>query len=87
MLLLLKNTKVIDANCSGNFKLKAGYTAEEKRVWRFCVDKNYCVKDVINKINGGKKKRIVCTKYFFLMFLKHVTTRCRSGRTVREGCY
>ena len=79
--------KVIEAKCSGNFKSKAGYTAEEKRVWRFCVNKNYCVKDVINKINGEKKKRIVCTKYFFLMFLKHVTTRCRSGRTVREGCY
>ena len=79
--------KVIEAKCSGNFKLKAGYTAEEKRVWRFCVNKNYCVKDVINKINGEKEKRIVCTKYFFLMFLKHVKTRCRSGRTVREGCY
>ena len=24
--------KVIEAKCSGNFKLKAGYTAEEKRV-------------------------------------------------------
>ena len=63
--------KVIEAKCSGNFKLKAGYTAEEKRVWRFCVNKNYCIKDVINKINGEKEKRIVCTKYFFLMFLKH----------------
>ena len=67
--------KVIEAKCSGNFKLKAGYTAEEKRVWRFCVNKNYCFKDVINKINGEKEKRILCTNYFFLMFLKHVT-RC-----------
>ena len=33
--------KVIEAKCGGNFKLKAGYTAEEKRVWRFCVNKNY----------------------------------------------
>ena len=24
--------KAIEAKCSGNFKLKAGYTAEEKRV-------------------------------------------------------
>ena len=63
--------KVIKAKCSGNFKSKAGYTAEEKRVWRFCVNKNYCIKDVINKINGEKGKRIVCIKYFFLMFLKH----------------
>ena len=79
--------KVIEAKCSGNFKLKAGYTAEEKRVWRFCVNKNYFVKDVINKINGEKEKRIVSTNYFFLMLLKHVRTRCRSGRTVREDCY
>ena len=50
--------KVIEAKCSGNFKLKAGYTAEEKRVWRFCVNKNYFVKDVINKINGEKEKII-----------------------------
>ena len=25
--------KVIEAKCSGNFKLKAGYTTEDKRVW------------------------------------------------------
>ena len=79
--------KVTEAKCSGNFKLKAGYTAEEERVWCFCVNKNYCVKDVVNKINGEKEKRIVCTIYFFLMFLKHVTTRCRSGRAVHEVCY
>ena len=63
--------KLIEAKCSGNFKLKAGYTAEEKRVWRFCVNKNYFIKDIINKINDEKEKRIVCTKYFFFMFLKH----------------
>ena len=51
--------KVIEAKCSGNFKLKAGYTAEEKRVWRFCVNKSYCVKDVFNKVNSEKEKRIV----------------------------
>ena len=74
--------KVIEVKCSGNFKLKAGYTAEQKRVWRFYVNKNYCIKDVINKINGEKEERIVCTKYFFLMFLKHaqriteVAARC-----------
>ena len=78
--------KVIEAKCSGNFKLKAGYTAEEKRVWRFFVNKNYCVKDVIIKINGEKEKRIACTNYFFLLFLKHITTRFRSRRMVREGC-
>ena len=59
--------KVIEAKCSGNFKLKAGYTAEEKRVWRFCV-KNYCIKDIINKINGEKEKIFACAKYFFLCF-------------------
>ena len=60
--------KVIEAKCSGNFKLKAGYTAEEKRVWCFCVKKNYCIKDIINKINGEKEKVIACTKYIFLCF-------------------
>ena len=49
--------KVIEAKCSGNFKSKAGYTAEEKRVLRFCVNKNYCVKDVINKITGKKREK------------------------------
>ena len=74
--------KVIKAKCSGNFKLKAGYTAEEKRAWRFCANKNYFVKDVINKINGEKEKRTVCTKYFFLMFqslsrrVAEVAARC-----------
>ena len=57
--------KVIEAKCSGNFKLKAGYTAEEKRVCHFCVNKNYCIKDVINKINGEKEKRIVCARFSF----------------------
>ena len=56
--------KIIEASCSGNFNLKAGYIAEEKRVWRFSVNKNYCIKDIINKINGEKEKRIACTKYF-----------------------
>ena len=69
--------KAIEAKCSGNFKLKAAYTAEEKRVWRFCVNKKYCIKDVINKINGANKKRIVCTKHLFLMYstmhAKHIT--------------
>ena len=63
--------QVIESKCSGNFKLKAGHTAEEKRIWRFYVNKNYCLKEIINKINSEKEKRIVCTKYFFLMFLKH----------------
>ena len=60
--------KVIEAKCSGNFKLKAGYTAEEKRVWRFCVSKNYCVKDVINKINGEKRKELYVQIIFFDVF-------------------
>ena len=55
----------------GDFKSAAGYTVDEKRLWRFCVNKNYCVKDIINQINGEKEKRIACTKYFFFMFLKH----------------
>ena len=49
--------KVIEAKYSGNFKLNAGYTAEEQRVWRFSVNKNYCTKDIINKINGEKEKK------------------------------
>ena len=58
----------------------------KRRVWRFCVNKNYCDKDVINKINHEKEKRIICTKYFFLM-VKHVTKHWRRVRTVREVCY
>ena len=41
------------------------------RVWRFYVKKNYYIKGIINKINVEKEKIIVCTKYFFLLFLKH----------------
>ena len=82
-----KRIKAIEDDLYQKVTEKTGYAVEEKRVWRFCVNKNYCVRDVISKINGEKEKRIVCTKYFFLMFLKHVTTRCRSGRTVHEGCY
>ena len=63
--------KLIEVKCSGSFKLKAGHTAKENRVWCFCVNKIYCIKDIISKINGEKEKRIVCTKYFFFMFLKH----------------
>ena len=66
--------KVIEAKCTvhkGNFKLKVEYTAEEKRVWRFCLNKNYYIKDNISKINVEKEKITVCKKYFFLMFLKH----------------
>ena len=44
---------------------------KRKTVWRFCVNKNYYIKYIINKINGGKEKIIVCTKYFFFIFLKH----------------
>ena len=52
-------------------KLKAVYIAEKKRVWRLCLNKNKCIKYIINKINGEKEKRIAYTKYFFFMFLKH----------------
>ena len=69
--------KVIEAKCSGNFKLKAAYTAEEKRVWRFCASKSYSIKDVINKIIGANKKRIACIKYLFLTYntthAQHIT--------------
>ena len=60
--------KIIESKCSRKFKLKAGYTAEEQRVWRFSVNKNYWIKDIIS---SKKEKRIACTKYFFFMFLKH----------------
>ena len=56
--------KIIEA-CSGSFNLKAGYTAEEKRAWRFSVNKNYRIKDIINKINGEKEKKITCTNISF----------------------
>ena len=58
--------KVIETKCSGHFKLKAEYTVEDKRVRHFCVNKNYCIKYIVNKINGEKEKRTVCTKYFFI---------------------
>ena len=35
--------KVIERKCSGNVRLKTGYTFVEKRVWRFSVNKNYCI--------------------------------------------
>ena len=78
--------KVIEVKCSRNFKLKAGYTAEEKRVWRFSVNKNYCIKDIINKISGEKEKKITCTNINSISFISYyVFKRCamhyRSGRT------
>ena len=66
--------KVTEAKCSGNFKLKAWYTAEEKRVCRFCENKNYCIKDVINKINGEKEMN----KVFLFDAFKVCTTHYRS---------
>ena len=72
--------KVIEGKCSENFKLKSGYTAEEKWVRRFCVDKNYCIKD-INKINGKKEKKLVCTKYIFFYVFETCTVHCRCGGT------
>ena len=59
--------KIMEGNFSGNFNLKAGYTADEKRVWLFSVNKNHCIKDIINKINDEKEKRIACRKYFHLI--------------------
>ena len=76
--------KVIEAKCSGKFKLKAGYTAEEKKVWCFRGNKSYYIKDIIYKINGEKEKGIVCTKYFFFMFLKHA--QCITEVAARR-CY
>ena len=55
--------KIIEAKCNGNFKLKTGYAAEEKRVGRFSGNKNCSITDIINKINGGKEKIIACIKY------------------------
>ena len=80
---------IVEAKCSGNFKLKARYTAEEKRVLRFCVNKNYCIKDIINKINSEKEKRVACTKYFFLMFLKdaHCIREKAHVGVLCKGCY
>ena len=63
--------KVIETKCIESIQLKAGYTAKEKRVWRFCVNKNYFIKDIINKFNSEKEKRVAYTKYFFFMFFKH----------------
>ena len=74
--------KVIEAKCSGKFKSKTRYTAEKKRVWRFYVNKNYCIKDIINKMIGEKDKRIVCTKYFFFRFLKQA--QCITEVTARS---
>ena len=60
--------KVIETKCSGNFKLKAGYTTEEKKVWHFCVNKNYCIKYIINKINGEKRQELYVQGISFLWF-------------------
>ena len=49
--------KIIEA-CSGSFKLKAGYTAEEKRVWRFSVNKNYCIKVSSTKSTVKRRKKL-----------------------------
>ena len=38
-------------------QIKAGYSTEEKRVWRFCVIKNCYTKYNINKINAEKEKK------------------------------
>ena len=60
--------KVIEVKCSRNFKLKAGYTAEEKRVWRFSVNKNYCNKDLITKSTAKNGKELHVKSISFLCF-------------------
>ena len=72
--------QVIEAKCSENFKLKAGYTAEEQRVRRFSVNKNYCIKDIINKINEKKENNCMYKVFLFHVF-KTCTMHYRSGHT------
>ena len=47
-------------------QIKVGYTAKEKRVWRFSVDKNYCIKYIINKVNGQKKRKELHVQSIYL---------------------
>ena len=37
----------------------------------FFLNKSYCIRHIVNKINDEKEKRITCTKCFFFMLLKH----------------
>ena len=69
----------MEAKSSGNFRLKAGYVAEEQKVWSFSVNKNYYIKDIINKIKG-EKDNCLCKVSLFYVF-KARTMHYRSGRT------
>ena len=68
--------------CSGNFKLKARCIAKKKRVCHFCLNKNYCISYIINKINGEKVKKIVYTKCFLFTLLTHA--QCITEVTARR---
>ena len=69
--------------------IKAGYSTEEKRVWRFCVIKNCYTKYNINKINAEKEKKIAFTKYFFFMFFEDVQCikKWPYAGVLCKGCY
>ena len=49
-------------------QIKAGYSTEEKRVWRFCVIKNCYTKYNINKINAEKEKNCIYKVFLFYVF-------------------
>ena len=70
-------------------QIKAGYSTEEKRVWRFCVIKNCYTKYNINKINAEKEKKIAFTKYFFFMFFEDVQCieKWPHAGVLCKGCY
>ena len=50
--------KIMEGNCSGNFKLKAGYTADEKRVWRFLWTRTIALKILLTKSTMKKRKEL-----------------------------
>ena len=52
------------------------------RVWRFCVKKNYYIKDIISKINVEKEEIIISiVQSISFDVFKTYTTHSRSSRT------
>ena len=53
--------KIIDAKSKQDCKLSTRYTAEDKRVWRYC-NNNYCrIKDGFNIVTSQTERKIVST--------------------------
>ena len=53
--------KIIDAKSKQNCKLSTRYTAEDKRVWCYCNDNYYRIKDGFNIVISQAEREIVST--------------------------